>query len=69
MLLLNCNVVVSPEQAEDKEFVAWLNENGHKASIGDHDGNYVNGRCTLVSKDAYAEFQELFARYWRSEVK
>lgn len=69
MLLMNCNVVVSPEQTEAEAFVAWLNKNGHKGGLADHDGNYVNGRCTRASKEAYAQFQELFARYWRSEVK
>ena len=69
MILLRYNVVVSPNETDAEEFVAWLNNNGHMGSIGTSDENFVNGRCTLTSQEAYAEFQELFAQHWRSEVK
>lgn len=69
MVLLRCNVVVSPNETDAEVFVEWLNNNGHTGRIGTSDENYVNGRCTLTSREAYAEFQELFARHWRSEAR
>jgi hypothetical protein len=58
-------IVVSHEQSDAQEFVAWLKQHSYSASVGSDDANYIDGHCTLASPKAYTVFKELYGLYWR----
>lgn len=51
MILLRCNVVVSPNETDAETFVAWLNNNGHTGRIGTSDENSACGAmgCSVLT--------------------
>ena len=56
------NIIISRDSDEGKQFAAWLQQQGHTASIGSSTGNYINGAMT--SSDA--EASETMRMLWNS---
>lgn len=56
------NIIISSDNDEAEQFAAWLNQHGHRATVGSSTGNYVNGSCT--SSDA--EDNETMRNLWNS---
>ncbi len=57
-------IAVDTEQAE--EFVAWLNAQGHDATVGTSTGNYVDGTWTSTDEQANEIMRELWDSYCNS---
>ena len=38
------DIIIAVESTEAAEFVRWLNEQGHNASIGTDTGNWIDGQ-------------------------
>ena len=55
-------IIISRDNDEGEQFAAWLQQQGHTASVGNSTGNYING--ALTSSDA--EANETMRMLWNS---
>lgn len=53
-------VEIAADTTEAEQFSAWLNAQGHTATVGRSTGNYINGEWTSTS----AEASEIMRRLW-----
>jgi len=56
-------IEIACDHTEAAEFVAWLNAQGHDATVGDSTGSYVDGDCTDHDADASAALNQLWEAY------
>jgi len=56
-------VVISCDNDEANQFAAWLNTNGHTATVGNSTGNYIDGTWTSADGDADEIMQALWSAY------
>ena len=61
-------IEIAVDNAEGKEFVAWLNKNGHDASLGTSTGNYINGDWTSTDENANQILNDLWNKYCNSSA-
>ena len=61
-------IEIAVDNAEGKEFVAWLNKNGHNASLGTSTGNYINGDWTSTDENANQILNNLWNKYCNSSA-
>lgn len=59
-------VVIAVDHEESREFSAWLNAQGHTATVGDSTANYVDGDSTASDEDANEIMNNLWDAYCRS---
>lgn len=55
-------IIISSDNDDGEQFAAWLQQQGHTASVGNSTGNYING--ALTSSDA--EANETMGMLWNS---
>lgn len=56
------SIIISSDNDDGEQFAAWLQQQGHTASVGNSTGNYING--ALTSSDA--EANETMGMLWNS---
>ena len=59
-------IEIAIDSVEPDKFCAWLNENGHSATIGNSTGNYIDGILTDHDIDANDIMNNLWADYCNS---
>ena len=57
------NIIIGSDNDEADKFAAWLNQQGHSATIGNSTGNYVNGACTSSDCGANETMRSLWDAY------
>lgn len=56
-------IEIAVDHTEAEEFCAWLNEQGHSATVGRYTGNYVDGEWTSSSAEAGEILNTLWDEY------
>jgi len=56
-------VVLACDTTEAEQFCAWLNKNGHSATIGRDTGDYIDGTRTANDADTSIIMQQLWDAY------
>jgi hypothetical protein len=56
-------IEIAVDTTEADEFCAWLNEQGHDATVGDSTGNYIDGVWTSSDEQANTILGDLWAEY------
>mgnify|MGYP006277493791 FL=1 len=56
-------IQIAVDHVEAEQFAAWLNAQGHSATIGNSTGNYVNGAWTGCNADANEIMNGLWDAY------
>ncbi len=63
MLEKTHKIEIAVDHTEADEFCAWLNEQGHSATVGTSTGNYVDGEWTSSDADASEILNGLWDEY------
>jgi len=56
-------IEIAVDTTEAQAFCNWLNEHGHRATIGHTTGNYVDGVWTSDDNDANDTMNRLWDKY------
>ncbi len=56
-------IEIAVDTIEADEFAAWLNSQGHNATVGTSTGNYVDGEWTSASEEAIEIMRVLWEEY------
>ncbi len=63
--MIKYTVRVESDNIEADQFVVWLNDQGHSASISDNTGAYIDGRYVASDEDA----RDIMCGLWDSYCK
>lgn len=63
MTIQSYKIEIASDTTESNEFLAWLIEAGHDASIGNSTGNYVDGIWTSTDENANKIMRDLWESY------
>lgn len=57
------NIIIAVDTNKKQEFVAWLNQQGHDATVGTSTGTYIDGVCTNHDIGANEIYKLIWEKY------
>ncbi len=58
-------IEIAHDTPQAKQFLSWLRDQGHDASIGNSTGNYIDGEWTSSDEDANRIMNDLWEDFCR----